>query len=323
MPTAVSLFSGCGGSDAGVIRAGFEVLMANDVIAYARDVYLANHPETDYVLGDVKKITDFPKSELLVGCYPCQGFSQGGARQADRNINYLYLEFVRALLDIQPKAFIVENVAGMRRSTYQHLLDDQIARFSSAGEHGYNVSWKVLNAEDFGVAQERRRIIIVGVRRDLGENFTFPLPTHGVECGFPLRTIEDEIGDLPVWPEGEFFDTPFHWYYLSRNRRRDWNELSKTIVANQRHIPLHPISPPLEKIGDDEWRFITDLPSRRFSYREAARLQGFGREGEIGAITQFPDTENASLANKYKVIGNAVPPPLFEAVVRALPNVWD
>lgn len=323
MPTAVSLFSGCGGSDAGVIRAGFDVLLSNDIIPYARDVYLANHPETDYVLKDIRKITTFPASELLVGCYPCQGFSQGGARKADRTINYLYLEFARALNTIQPKAFVVENVAGMRRSTYQHLLDDQINRFTSAGEHGYDVSWRVLNAEDYGVAQQRRRIIIVGIRRDLGEKYSFPLPTHGEGCKEPVRTIADEIADLPAWPDGEFFDTPFHWYYLSRNRRRDWNELSKTIVANQRHIPLHPISPPLEKLGDDEWRFITNEPARRFSFREAARLQGFGREGELGAITKFPDTESASLANKYKVIGNAVPPPLFEAVIRALPNVWS
>ena len=97
MPTVVSLFSGCGGSDAGVLRAGFDVLMANDILPYARDVYLANHPETDYVLGDVSAIESFPSADLLVGCYPCQGFSQGGVRKANRKINTLYLEFARAL----------------------------------------------------------------------------------------------------------------------------------------------------------------------------------------------------------------------------------
>ena len=112
---AVSLFSGCGGSDAGVIAAGFNVVMANDKLAYARDVYLANHPATDYVLGDVTKITTFPDAELLVGCYPCQGFSQGGVRDPGRKINTLYLEFARALQSIRPKAFIVENVSGMVR----------------------------------------------------------------------------------------------------------------------------------------------------------------------------------------------------------------
>ena len=80
MPKAVSLFSGCGGSDAGVIAAGFEVVMANDILAYAKTVYEANHPGTDYVLGDVVKVQTFPAAELLVGCYPCQGFSQGEAK---------------------------------------------------------------------------------------------------------------------------------------------------------------------------------------------------------------------------------------------------
>ena len=76
VPSAISLFSGCGGSDAGLLTAGFDIVMANDKLSYARDVYLANHPSTDYVLGDISKIDLFPDAELLVGCYPCQGFSQ-------------------------------------------------------------------------------------------------------------------------------------------------------------------------------------------------------------------------------------------------------
>ena len=90
MPKAISLFSGCGGSDAGLLAAGFNVVMANDILPYAKDVYLANHPETDYVFGDIQKVKNFPDAELLVGCYPCQGFSQGGARDPSRKINTLY-----------------------------------------------------------------------------------------------------------------------------------------------------------------------------------------------------------------------------------------
>eukprot|EP01041_Mallomonas_annulata_P029481 gene29481-51489_t len=86
-PKAVSLFSGCGGSDAGVLAAGFDIVMANDILAYAKDVYEANHPDTDYFLGSVEKIKHFPAADLLVGCYPCQGFSQGGVRDPSRKIN--------------------------------------------------------------------------------------------------------------------------------------------------------------------------------------------------------------------------------------------
>lgn len=317
MPTAVSLFTGCGGSDAGLIAAGFDVLMANDVIPYARDTYLANHPETDYRLGDVQKIETFPQSDLLVGCYPCQGFSQGGARQAERRINYLYLDFVRALRQIQPRAFIVENVSGMRSSTYKHLLNDQIEKFRTSGDHGYNVKWSLLSADEYGVPQERKRILIVGIRADIGLEYEFPNPTHGPRGTQPFRTIENALAGLPEWPLGEFCDDPFHWYYLSRNRRRDWHETSKTIVSHMRHMPLHPISPPLRRIHTDSWVFENAERARRFSYREAARLQGFSDD------FVFPDTSNSSLAMRYRVVGNAVPPPLFQAVAGNLPNIWD
>lgn len=313
MPKAISLFSGCGGSDAGVISAGFEVVMANDVLPYARDVYLANHPATDYVLGDIRKIEKFPMAELLVGCYPCQGFSQGGVRDASRKINYLYIEFARALQTIKPKAFIVENVSGMVRKNFEHLLVEQKKVFSDAG---YKVKVEVLNAADFGVAQERRRIFIVGIRDDIDIEYNFPSPTHGVSTSQERVTIKEALKGMRHWPEGEYYDREFHWYYLSRDRRRDWDEQSRTIVANPRHMPLHPISPKLIKLEHNVWYFENDRPARRFSYREAARLQGFDKG------FKFPDTPSGSLDMRYTVAGNAVPPPLFHAVVKAMPNIW-
>ena len=310
MPKAVSLFSGCGGSDAGVHGAGFEVVFANDVLPYAKDFYLRNLPETDFAVQDIGQIQAFPDADLLVGCYPCQGFSQGGVRKADRKINYLYREFDRALRQIRPRAFIVENVSGMRRSDLRHLLQNQVTRFRFAG---YRVSWKILNAEDFGVPQERRRLFIVGIRSDFGTSYEFPVPTHG-SSDQPFVTIKDSISHLPLWPEGEYNSERFHWYYMSRNRYRDWDSISKTVVARGRHVSLHPVSPKLLRIHTDKWVFENEGPARRFSFRECASLQGFSRRVE------FPDT--ASMNEKYKVIGNAVPPPLFEAVARALPAIW-
>lgn len=312
---AVSLFSGCGGSDAGVIAAGFEVVMANDILPYARDVYLANHPETDFVLGDIKKVQIFPQAELLIGCYPCQGFSQGGVRDPSAGINKLYLEFARALKQIKPKAFIVENVSGLVRANFRHLLQDQFKVFKEAG---YKVKADVLNASDFGVAQDRKRIFIVGIRDDLEPEYSFPDPSHVDNSSQPKVTIREALKHMRHWPsEDEYYKREFHWYYLSRDRRRGWDEASKTIVANPRHMPLHPISPELEKLRHNEWRFVDDRPARRFSYREAARLQGFSRN------FVFPDKAAGSLDMRYKVAGNAVPPPLFEAVARALPTqLW-
>lgn len=313
MVDAVSLFSGCGGSDAGAVEAGFEIIMANDTLQFAKDSYLANLPETNFILGKIEDIDSFPAAPLLIGCYPCQGFSQGGVRDPNRKINRLYLEFARALKQVRPMAFVVENVSGMIRKNYSHLLADQVRTFE---DQGYRVSHEILNASDFGVAQDRKRIFIVGVRKNIGISYNFPAPTHGPECRFAKRTIRQAIGQLPKWPEGEFYDYDFHWYYLSRNRRRGWEEQSKTIVANPRHMPLHPSSPVLAKHGHNDWRFVRDSRARRFSFREAAALQGFDN-------MQFPDTPHKTLNRCYEVVGNAVPPPpLFKAIVAALPDIW-
>lgn len=315
MPTAVSLFSGAGGSDWGLHALGYDVLMANDVLSYARDFYQSNLPETDYVLKDIRKVESFPQSDLLVGCYPCQGFSQAGVRDPKRTINFLYREFDRALRTIKPKAFIVENVSGMVRDDNMHLFQNQVVRFRMAG---YRVAADILDARDFGVPQERRRLFFVGIRSDLGVRYEFPKPTHrrlGGDAALPdCPTIRDAIGDLPEDPVGEYDVQPFHWYYLSRNRYRGWNEQSRTIVASSRHAPLHPSSPRLLRLGTDEWVFENSDPARRLSYREAARIQGFN--GDL----HFPET--AGLSMRYRVVGNAVPPPLFQAVAGALPNIW-
>lgn len=313
MITAVSLFSGCGGSDMGIHQLGIDVLMANDIIPYARDLYLANLPETNYLLEDIRNIQSFPMADLLIGCYPCQGFSQGGIRKADNKINYLYREFARALNTITPKAFIVENVNGMLRSNYTHLLEDQIKTFEDAG---YNVKYQVLNAAHYGVPQLRKRIFIVGIRKDLGVHYVFPTPQYGPKEEKPYQTIRQALKGLPDWPSSdEYYSLPFHWYYMSRNRRQDWDEPSKTIVSNARHTLLHPVSPKMQKVRADEWRFVEDKPARRFSYRECGALQGFGKN------LLFPETQSATLMNKYKVIGNAVPPALFKAVAAELLDV--
>jgi DNA (cytosine-5)-methyltransferase 1 len=314
MPTAVSLFTGCGGSDAGLIEAGFSIVLANDILPYARQTYLANFPETEYLLCDVRTIKAFPKADLLVGCYPCQGFSQGGTRQPGRNVNLLYQEFDRALRLIKPKAFIVENVSGMTRADFSYLLRNQVVRFRLAG---YRVTHEIIDARRFGVPQDRSRLFFVGIRSDLGVEYSFPQPTHALTAGAPQSccpTIKDTIGDLPLWPEGGYDTQSFHWYYLSRNRYRGWDEWSRTIVANSRHTPLHPVSPRLVRISTDEWRFERAAPARRLSYAETARLQGLPRG------LKFPETYG--LRMRYRVVGNAVPPPVFREVARALPDIW-
>ena len=191
------------------------------------------------------------------------------------------------------------------------VLNNHLIRFRMAG---YSVNYRILNAANYGVSQQRRRIFIVGIRSDLEFQYFFPAPIHTGESSAKLATVKDALQGLPTWPSGEFLEQKFHWYYMSRNRRCEWAELSKTIVSNARHMLLHPISPRLQKIGPDKWDWATDGEPRRFSYREAARLQGFRHDWE------FPGTD--AIREKYRAIGNAVLPPLFGHIGESLNGLW-
>jgi len=309
VPT-ISLFSGCGGSDYALQRAGYDIVWANDIWPVAAQIYEDNIDKPNIEVGDIAQFDRFPKAELLVGCYPCQSYSQAGSRDWNSNTNYLYRQFDRVLRIVKPKAFIVENVNGMAFGENHNLLWNQIYRYRLAG---YKVKWAVLNAKDFGVAQNRRRIFLVGIRTDFEFEYEFPEPTHGHGTGTPYVTQRDAIGNMPAWPEGEFNTEPFHWYYLSRRRRHTWAQPSPCIVGNWRHVPLHPMSPPLRRIHTDRWEFTRDGKARRLSYRECAALQGFVRGFRWNAGT---------LRNRFQAIGNAVPPPLFKAVLKPLEEIW-
>jgi len=308
-PSAVSLFSGCGGSDLALIKAGFQVRWANDVWSIACQVYRDNLGDSIRE-GDIRDYERFPSAQLLVGCYPCQGYSQGGKRATDEPVNYLYQQFDRALRYIQPRAFVVENVNGMAYGENETLLGNQLRRYRLAG---YRVQWRVLDAKDFGVPQSRRRIFIVGIRSDIRDSYIFPEPSHGPTRKHSYVTQRDVISRMPEWPDGKFCTERLHWYYLSRNRRREWDEPSACIVGHWRQVPLHPVSPPLRKVGEDWWTFARKGRARRLSYEECARLQGFPASWKWKA---------GRVRDRFQLVGNAVPPPLFRAVVSALPPIW-
>src|SRR5437868_8304517 len=108
--SAVSLFSGCGGSDVGLAAAGIDTIWANERQAYACSLYEHVTGSSNIECADIRTIDTFPRADILYGCYPCQGYSQGGRRTDSDPINYLYREFDRILRAIRPLAFIVENV---------------------------------------------------------------------------------------------------------------------------------------------------------------------------------------------------------------------
>jgi DNA (cytosine-5)-methyltransferase 1 len=312
--TAVSLFSGCGGFDWGAQQAGVEIIWANDINQHAAAAYRSIFPDVEFVHRDIQKISSFPKADILIGCFPCTGYSVAARRRWGTSLvrdlksdetNFLYWQFLRVLDQIKPKFAFIENVGGMTSADEGYFLEEQRFHFRRLG---YEAVYAKLNARDFGAAQSRERVFIVLTNYDMRPyKYEFPVPTHGPGRAHDYLVLQDIIGDMDEWPEGEFCDTPFHGHYLTRNRKRNWDQQSFTIVAHADHVPLHPIGEPMVNIGQDEWALQGNL-NRRLSWQECVVIQG------LPAVI----SPTGGLNNKYRVVGNAVPPVFGEALLKPI-----
>jgi DNA (cytosine-5)-methyltransferase 1 len=300
----VSLFAGCGGIDLGFNIVGHKVIFANDISKVACDTYKRNFPDTEVVCGDIREINKFPKAEILVGCYPCQGFSLAGNRNPNDQRNMLYLEFARALKQVKPKFFVAENVKGMLSLANSRIFKNMLKLYRRCG---YNVKYKLMNAKHYGVPQDRERIFIVGVRKDISFEYDFPVGGFDNEHYNSLRVA---LNGLPRSKKDDVCRAKFSYIYMSRNRKRSWHEPSFTIQAGANHAPLHPLSSSMVRVKKDVCKF-SGTRFRRLSYRECARVQSFPDRFEF----------SGALSNKYEQIGNAVPPLLSFFIAKNLPLV--
>lgn len=202
----VSLFSGVGGLDLGFLRAGHQIIWANDLFEDAVKTYRKNIG--DHILHkDILEISssDIPDHDILIGGFPCQGFSVANTKRDGRDQrNRLYLEFLRVLIDKQPGFFVAENVKGIMSLEKGKVFEMIIADFISAG---YNVKYKVLNAADYGVPQKRERVIILGSRLDLNTILEHPSPTHKNNW----TPIGEALKHIPE-PEEDFHGLHNHTY---------------------------------------------------------------------------------------------------------------
>ncbi len=317
----ISLFSSCGGLDLGFSNAGFNIIFANDNDNAVWETYEKNfsHKIDGRSIVDIKS-EELPDTDGIIGGPPCQSWSLAGKMLGAKDKRgQLFYEYVRILKDKQPLFFVAENVPGILSKTHINEFNNILKEFESAG---YNISYKLLNARNYGVPQERRRVVVVGYRKDIGKSFTFPEPTNPKE---KWLTLKDAIGDLPdavpgqqksransnlIVPNHEYMVGSFSTIYMSRNRLKRWNDQSFTIQAGGRHAPLHPNSTKMKKVEEDKWVFDSDKPAyRRLSIREAARIQ------------TFPDAfvfYYKNLADGYKMVGNAVPVKLAEAIAKKI-----
>ena len=175
----ISLFSGAGGLDLGMIMAGHEVIWANDHDANAVDTYRKNIGD-HIVCGDIEKIeiNSIPDADVVIGGFPCQGFSLANQKREvtdERNILYKY--FKQVIENKKPKYFLAENVRGILSLGGGKVIEKIVKDFEKSG---YNVKVKVFNVADFGVPQTRIRVIIAGTRKDLPPEleYQFPKETH-------------------------------------------------------------------------------------------------------------------------------------------------
>lgn len=324
----VSFFAGCGGLDLGFRQAGFDVIWANEFEPHCRATYVKNHPNTEFILGDICQIDPniIPDCDGFVGGPPCQSWSIGGKQKGlDDERGQLFLKYIELIRAKQPKFFVIENVKGMLDDKFKDVFEDFLWRLDDAG---YDVKWELLDARKYRIPQNRERVFFVGFNKELDIDFRFPNPT----CTEPI-TLEKAIGDITDEPffvlgkvknkniggrfhNHEVLSSKYGPFYYRGNRRRGWDQPSFTINATAVFAPLHPSSPKMIYYGHENWNFQSDRLSeyRRLSVRECARIQ------------TFPDNfifEYDNIKDAYKMIGNAVPPRLANEIAKSILNAFQ
>lgn len=353
----IDLFSGAGGMAEGFGQAGFRPLVATDYDPMAARTFQYNHPQTPFLLGDIKEIDAREllrvagaapgEVDVICGGPPCQGFSLAGPRLSDDPRNQLFREFLRIVQTVQPRFFVFENVAGLLSMKGGGVLKAILSGFEDLG---YACTWQVVNAADYGVPQNRPRVIIIGERG--GGRPTLPKPTH---CPTPQAslfeklpphvTVWDAISDLPSIHQGEGNEAmkhtcgPANEYQRARRGHRTPGHIynhratshSDAIVQRYASIPeggsAKDVPADLATKKTNYYRLSKSRPSRTITcnhrtdilhptvprgttVREAARLQSFDDDYRFFGNL----TRKAKYVTQDDQVGNAVPPLLARAI---------
>ena len=325
-PKVYALFSGAGGFHLGLESAGFEILVASDISVEAEKTHNKNLPHILFIREDARKLTSkrlleaarHIKPDLIIGGPPCQGFSTLGDKNSSDPRNNLFEEFARIVKDLKPKYFLLENVKSLT-TMYQGRFKDHI--IETFERIGYKVTWKVLDAADYGVPQFRKRVFFFGTLES--KLFKFPEPTHGegrqnkfITTWEAIKDLEKKGATVPnhsalnhseivverykLIPEGGKLPPPKDLPLKLRRgnfgntyKRLSRKEPSLTMVPGNNAFPIHPTL------------------HRSLTPREAARLQS------------FPDDYifEGDRRSQCILVGNAVPPRLSAAIGKSILNL--
>lgn len=314
MYKVVSLFSGCGGADLGIIgdfefngkkydANPFELEYAVDIDQKALNTHKLNFNCSDVVCGDICDIesSEIPDHDVLVGGFPCQSFSTVNPTKDpfDDRAN-LYKQMVRIAKDKQPKVFIAENVKGLLTLHKGQIINKIIKAFEDAG---YTVKKQLIRCADYGVPQKRERVIIVGIRNDIKMEYEYPEAPNAdnwvpLSVAVPKLAIEEK---KYYFSERAVQGMKNAKNNMKRGLAQNLNEPSLTVTSHLAKVSLNSRDPVLLVNPEKELY-------RRFTPREAARIQS------------FPDTFQfaGSETDAYRQIGNAIPPVMFWYIARSV-----
>lgn len=362
-PKAISLFSGMGGDTLGMEMAGFDVIAFNEFDKAAINSHKLNFPHSTFIFdpnqkkekdqGDIQLIPDNIFStyndvvDLIFAGFCCQGFSNGGKKLPDDPRNSLFRDFARVTNCIRPKYFIGENVDGLlnrKTATGENYIDVIVAEFEKID---YNLSYQVCHTVQYGVPQLRKRLIIVGIRKDLNKTFVFPEPLNNGKTNLPhlkdiiqfsmegaIRIEPDDFDMTTIPPEciltdmenDEGEDTSnIHPYLKLKAKTRNEEYAGKVhhslLSFSKRDSPIHceiiDIRKPSKTIictYDHQPRLFVPLQNKNGYYircilpDELKQIQGFPSDFKL----------LGNKKEKIKQIGNAVPPPLIKQIVEKI-----
>lgn len=334
----VSLFSGCGGLDLGLRRAGFEIVFANDADALCAQSYKANFDDSEFLLSPIEAVTKehlaiatVERVDLLVGGPPCPPYSKSRfylvdkPRGIDDPVGDATLNgYLRVLKTIRPRAFLLENVSGFR---YRGQTGGLELVEGTARRLGYTTNWAVLNAANYGVPQIRERFIMIG---SLSGRVDMPAPTHAKDAHatlggiLPWRTAGEVLVDLDTEENAD--DTG----HFAGGRHHD---LLRRVPPGDNYLFFtekrgHPN--PQFRWRSRYWSFLLklspDLPSWTIQAKRSNNMGPFHwrnrilRIEEVKRLQTFPDDFELAgrVEEQWRQVGNAVPPLLAEALGRRL-----
>jgi DNA (cytosine-5)-methyltransferase 1 len=320
-PVGVELFAGCGGLSTGFLDAGIRICAGFEIDLRAVDAYNYNHSYrgsrgfaadlTELESGELLRLAGVDAIDLLIGGPPCQPFSIVGKRRGldDKRADLLQ-HFARFVEELQPKAFLLENVPNLATIAGGHVLELTLSRLRAAG---YCVRHDIVAADEFGVPQRRKRLVVVGISGV--SEVLFPPPTHGILDATKI-TAKQAIGDLPE--AAEFGECGIHNHEPTAHSKSMVDRFGKLLPGKREkgsfHDRLHPDKPGYTlRAGSGNFsplRPVHYSSDRVITVRESARLQGFS--------DHFIWPDRIPRLQQYRQVGNAVPPPLAAAFARSI-----